>query len=61
MIAIADAIPTGWTNDRPSTGKSGQKSDVVYLFNDVDKPDILEIIGQRQVHIAYFQPQACNL
>lgn len=47
MIAIADAIPAGWTNDRPSTGKSGQKSDVVYLFNDVDKPGILEIIGYK--------------
>lgn len=45
--AIAAAIPTNWTNDPPRPDKSGQKSDVLYLFDEVNSPDILEKIGYR--------------
>lgn len=41
VIAIADAIPTEWSND------TEQKSDVLYLFDDADSPDIIEKIGYR--------------
>lgn len=43
--AIAAAIPPGWTNDAPKPDKSGQKSDVLYLFDDINAPDILERLG----------------
>lgn len=42
---IADAIPKDWTNDRPAPDKSGQKSDVLYLFDEINTPEILEKIG----------------
>lgn len=42
---IAAAIPKDWTNDSPKPDKSGQKSDVLYLFEDINTPDILEKIG----------------
>lgn len=45
--AIATAIPADWTNDPPVPDKSGQKSDVLYLFDEVNSPDILERIGYR--------------
>lgn len=45
--AIAAAIPADWTNDPPVPDKSGQKSDVLYLFDEVNSPDILERIGYR--------------
>ncbi len=45
--AIAAVIPVDWTNDPPKPDKSGQKSDVVYLFDELNKPDILEVIGYR--------------
>ena len=45
--AIAAAIPADWTNDPPVSDKSGQKSDVLYLFDEVNSPDILERIGYR--------------
>lgn len=44
VIAIADSIPTDWANDTPSPDKSGQKSDVLYLFEDIDTPDVLNKI-----------------
>lgn len=44
---IAGAIPLDWTNDTPQPDKSGQKSDVLYLFNEIDKPDILDNIGYK--------------
>ena len=44
---IAAAIPKDWTNDTPKPDKSGQKSDVLYLFNEVDKADILVELGYR--------------
>lgn len=40
--AIAAAIPPTWTNDMPEPDRSGQKSDVLYLFETVNSPDILE-------------------
>lgn len=43
--AIAARIPSDWTNDTPRPDKSGQKSDVLYLFNDVNTSDILEKLG----------------
>lgn len=43
--AIAAAIPPEWTNDAPKPDKSGQKSDVLYLFDDINAPDILEQLG----------------
>lgn len=37
--AIAAAIPASWTNDMPKPDKSGNKSDVLYLFEELDTPD----------------------
>ncbi len=45
--AIASAIPKTWTNDKPQPDKSGQKSDVLYLFDDINKPDVLDKLGHR--------------
>ncbi len=42
---IAAAIPPDWTNDPPKPDKSGQKSDVLFLFDEINSPDILENIG----------------
>lgn len=44
---IAAAIPPDWTNDKPRPDKSGQKSDVLYLFEDIDAPDIIEKLGHK--------------
>lgn len=43
--AIAAAIPPEWTNDAPKPDKSGQKSDVLYLFDELNAPDIVEKLG----------------
>jgi uncharacterized protein (DUF1697 family) len=43
--AIAAAIPPDWTNDTPTPDKVGQKSDVLYLFDDINTPAILENLG----------------
>jgi uncharacterized protein (DUF1697 family) len=40
--AIAAAIPAEWTNDAPKPDKSGNKSDVLYLFEELDTPDAPE-------------------
>ena len=45
ICAIAEAIPKDWTNDAPKPDKSGQKSDVLYLFGEVNAPDIIEKLG----------------
>lgn len=45
--AIAAAIPDDWTNDAPKPDKSGQKSDVLYLFEEANTPDILTQLGYR--------------
>lgn len=44
---IAAAIPQEWTNDAPKPDKSGQKSDVLYLFDDINTPDIIEKLGYK--------------
>lgn len=44
---IAAAIPTSWTNDPPRKDKSGQKSDVLFLFDDINTPEILRKIGHK--------------
>lgn len=45
--AIAKALPTHWTNDSPKPDKSGYQSNVLYLFEEIDNPDILEKLGHR--------------
>ncbi len=45
--AIAAAIPPEWTNDTPKPDKSGNKSDVIYLFEEVDSPEVIERIGHK--------------
>jgi len=45
--AIAAAIPDSWTNDAPKPDKSGQKSDVLYLFDEINTPDIIEKLGHK--------------
>lgn len=45
--AIASAIPTDWTNDAPKPDKSGQKSDVLYLFDEINSPNIIEKLGHK--------------
>lgn len=44
---IAGAIPLEWTNDKPQPDKSGQKSDVLYLLDEINTPDILDNIGYK--------------
>ena len=43
--AIAAAIPEHWTNDSPNPEKTGYQSNVAYLFDDVNTPDVLEMLG----------------
>lgn len=45
--AIAAAIPPEWTNDAPSPDKSGLKSDVLYLFDDINAPDVVQRLGHK--------------
>lgn len=42
IIAIAKAIPNDWANNHTE-----QKSDVLYLFDDVNSPDIIDRIRPR--------------
>lgn len=44
---IAKAIPVEWTNDAPQSDKPGQKSDILYLFDQINMPDILEKLGHK--------------
>lgn len=44
---IANAIPADWTNDPPRPDKSGQKTDVLYLFDEINSADILDKIGYK--------------
>lgn len=44
---IAETIPKDWTNDSPRPDKSGQKSDVLYLFEEINTPDVLDKIGYK--------------
>lgn len=45
--AIAAAIPSDWANDSPKPDKSGQKSDVLYLFDEINTPDVIEKLGHK--------------
>ncbi len=45
--AIATKIPADWTNDPPKPDKSGQKSDVLYLFDQINTPEILGKLGHK--------------
>lgn len=45
--AIAAAIPSDWTNDSPKPDKSGQKSDVLYLFEEVNTETVLQELGHK--------------
>ncbi len=45
--AIAAKIPADWTNDAPKPDKSGQKSDVLYLFDEINTSDVLKKIGHK--------------
>lgn len=45
--AIAAAIPSEWTNDSPKPDKSGQKSDVLYLFDEINTSEIIERLGHK--------------
>lgn len=45
--AIAAAIPPDWTNDSPKPDKSGQKSDVLYLFDEANSPDVIDKLGYK--------------
>ncbi len=45
--AIAEAIPSHWRNDRPMPDKSGYQSNVLYLFDEIDTPDVIEKLGHR--------------
>lgn len=56
--AIADAIPLAWQND------TQQKSDVVYLFPDVDTPEIIDMLGHDpEIETIMYAPGAllCNI
>lgn len=44
---IAATIPAEWTNDSPKPDKSGQKSDVLFLFDEINSPDVLEKLGYK--------------
>lgn len=45
LQAIANAIPSDWTNDPPKPDKSGQKSDVLFLFPEANTPEIITRVG----------------
>ncbi|UTX51473.1 DUF1697 domain-containing protein [Candidatus Saccharibacteria bacterium TM7i] len=47
LRTIAAAIPDEWTNDTPKPDKSGQKSDVLFLFDAVNTPEIIEQLGHK--------------
>ena len=44
---IAATIPAEWANDSPNPDKSGQKSDVLYLFEAANGPEVLATLGYR--------------
>ena len=44
---IAKAIPDDWTNDTPRPDKSGQKTDVLYLFDEINTPNIFDELGYK--------------
>lgn len=53
MQRIARSIPAEWTND------TAQKSDVIYLFPEIDTPDIITKIGVKpDIEIFIYTPGA---
>lgn len=44
---IAAAIPSDWVNDSPRPDKSGMKTDVLYLFDEANTPDVLQKLGYK--------------
>lgn len=58
-VSIAQAIPAHWTNDPPRPDKSGYKSDVLYLFDDIDSPEVLDTMGYRpEIETMHYLPGA---
>lgn len=58
MRAIANSIPALWQND------TKQKSDVLYLFPDIDAPEIIKNIGYKpDIETIMYVPGAllCNI
>jgi uncharacterized protein (DUF1697 family) len=50
---IAEAIPKDWQND------TVQKSDVIYLFSDIDSPDVMDKIGYKpDLEMVHYVPGA---
>lgn len=45
--AIAEAIPEHWSNDRVTPEKTGLQSNVLYLFTEIDRPEVIEEIGHK--------------
>ena len=45
--AIAQAVPEHWRNDSPNPEKTGYQSNVVYLFDELDSPEVLDKLGYR--------------
>ena len=43
--AIAAAIPEHWTNDSPNPEKTGHQANVLYLFDEINTPDVLGLLG----------------
>lgn len=53
VMSVAEAIPDEWLND------TEQKSDVLYLFPDIDSPDIIHGIGYRpEFETIHYMPGA---
>ncbi len=47
FLRIANSIPDSWTNDPIRPDKSGQKSDVIFLFDEINTPEIIDKIGHK--------------
>lgn len=46
-VRIAEAIPAEWRSDALTPERTGRKSDVAYLFAEVDQPEIVDQLGYR--------------
>ncbi len=45
IVRIAQAIPADWENTPPTPDKSGHQANVLYLFDEIDRPDTLALLG----------------
>lgn len=45
IVRVAGQIPEHWQNDPPTPEKSGHQANVLYLFDEIDTPDVLEQLG----------------